>query len=134
MYNIETIFKFMNTTTYERIRPTLVEPGMKYFVNETLKKCSEFKEKYKNYLFNLGVLFGFIAIVSVILIYKYKGKLTPQEKRIKETQKKQYIVSTIKNYQDAKRTAQQQLITGLPHWDSEYEAIMQERGPVRNLL
>ncbi len=124
----------MYSATRDTGRPTLVEPGMKYFVNETLKKCGEFKEKYKNYLFNLGVLCGLIGVIAGILVYKYKGKLTPQETRVKENQKKQYVLSTIKNYQDAKRTAQQQLITGLPQWDSEYEAIMQDRGPMRNLL
>jgi hypothetical protein len=37
----------------------------------------------------------------------------------KETVKKQYILSKIRNYHDAKLRAQQELITGLPHWENE---------------
>lgn len=114
--------------------PRLVEPGTRYFLNETLKKCSEFREKYKNQLFNLGILVAFIILLTGLLMYKYKGKPTAQEKHIQEQNKKQYILSTIKNYQDAKRNAQQQLITGLPQWDNEYEAIMQNRGPTRHVI
>jgi len=114
--------------------PRLVEPGTRYFLNETLKKCSEFREKYKNQLFNLGIFVTFILLLSALLLYKYKGKPTAQEARIQENNKKQYILSTIKNYQDAKRTAQQQLITGLPQWDNEYEAIMQNRAPTRHVI
>ena len=32
-------------------------------------------------------------------------------------------MSRIKNYQQDKLVAQQQLITGLPHWDTEYDII-----------
>ena len=34
---------FDNETT----KPLLVEPGIKYFLHESLKKCSEYKDKYK---------------------------------------------------------------------------------------
>jgi hypothetical protein len=52
------------------------------------------------------------------LLYKYKGKLTPAEKMAKDDQKKQYILSKIKTYQDSKLRAQQELITGLPYWNN----------------
>ena len=42
----------------------------------------------------------------------------------KEWEKKQYILTKIKNYQDAKRIAHQELITGLPGWnDNEYDLV-----------
>ena len=103
--------------------PTLIEPGVKYFLNETLKECYKFKEKYNNIIFNICLLIGFIIILLVILIVKYKGKLTPEEKEEKEQAKKQYILSKISNYQQAKLKEQQELITGLPHWDSEFDII-----------
>jgi hypothetical protein len=62
---------------------------------------------------------SFVVVLVGILIYKYKGKLTPEEMDEKETIKKHYILSKIKNYQDAKIRSQQELITGLPHWDTE---------------
>lgn len=101
-------------------KPILTEPGVKYFLNETLKQCHIFKEKYNNTMFNIGITIAFFIILGIILLYKYKGKLTPDEILQKETQKKQYILSKIKNYQETKLRAQQQLITGLPHWDNEY--------------
>jgi large-conductance mechanosensitive channel len=103
--------------------PTLIEPGVRYFLNETLKECYKFKEKYNNIIFNICLLIGFIIILLVILIVKYKGKLTPEEKEEKEQAKKQYILSKISNYQQAKLKEQQELITGLPHWDSEFDII-----------
>ena len=104
-------------------KPILIEPGVKYFLNETLKQCKDFKEKYYNTIFNmsLGVLLLFFIVL--ILIYKYKGKLTPSEKEAKNREKQQYILSKIKNYQDTKLIAQQNLITGLPNWNNEYDYL-----------
>jgi len=104
-------------------KPLLVEPGIKYFLHETLKQCKEYKEKYNNYIYNAGLLFVFILILGAILLYKYKGKLSKEEIQQKEREKKQYILSKIKNFQDAKRIAHQELITSLPNWDNEYELI-----------
>jgi hypothetical protein len=100
-------------------RPILTEPGVKYFIGEMLKQCHNVKEKYQNMLFNIGLLAFFFVSLGILLIYKYKGKLTPKEIEENETQKKYYILTKIKNYQDAKIKAQQTLITGLPHWEKE---------------
>jgi hypothetical protein len=104
-------------------KPFLIEPGVKYFLNETLKQCREFKVKYNNILFNIFLFLFFIFILGVILLIKYKGKLTPHELRQKNIEKQQYVLSKIKNFQDAKRIAHQELITGLPTWDNEYDII-----------
>lgn len=113
----------MNTFGNEFNKPMLTEPGVKYFLNETLKQCHNFKEKYHNMIFNIGLLIAFFVILGIFLIYKYKGKLTPEEIEQKELEKKRYILSKIKNYQDAKIKAQQELITGLPHWENEFDII-----------
>jgi len=98
-------------------KPSLVEPGVKYFLRETLKHCKEFKDKYNNTLFNIGLLVCFLLLLFGVLVYKYKGKLNPVEKNQKNWDKQQYILTKIKNYKDAKRIAHQELITGLPGWD-----------------
>ena len=98
-------------------KPTLIEPGVKYFLNETLKQCHIFKNKHNNHIMNIVLLSGFFLLLGLILLYKYKVKLTPAEKINKNNEKTQYILSKIKNYQDAKLRAQQDLITGLPHWN-----------------
>ena len=105
------------------IKPMLTEPGVKYYINETLKQCHNFKEERKNLFFNIGLFVSFLIILGILLIYKYKGKLTPEEIEEKEMIKKQYILSKIKNYQSAKIQAQQELITGLPHWENEFDII-----------
>lgn len=104
----------------EFMSPVLTEPGVKYFLNETLKQCHIFKEKYNNIILNISLFIGFLVILVCILIIKYKGKLTPEEKETNELAKKQYILSKIRNYQEAKLKDQQALITGLPHWNNEF--------------
>jgi len=104
-------------------KPILIEPGVKYFLNETLKQCREFKNKYNNILLNLGLFFLFLILLGVILIYKYKGKLTPSEKAKRNYEQQQYILSKIQNFQEAKKRASQELITGLPAWESEFDLI-----------
>jgi len=116
----------MSNYSNDIAKPALVEVGVKYFFRQTLKQCHEFKNKYNNMLFNIFMTVFFCLFLGGILLYKYKGKLTPVEKEKRERQKKQYILSKIKNYQDAKRIAHQELITGLPEWKNDY-ASAQER-------
>ena len=104
-------------------KPILIEPGVKYFLNETLKQCSIFKNKYNNMMFNILLGIIFLLILGLILLFKYKGKLTPVEKEIKNRQKKQYILSKIQNFQESKQRAQQELSTGLPQWETEYDIM-----------
>ena len=104
-------------------KPTLIEPGVKYFLSETLKQCRNFKTIYNNLLINISLGVGFLVLLGVILFFKYKGKLTPVEKDMKNRQKQQYILSKIQNFQEAKKQAHQELITGLPHWETEYDVI-----------
>lgn len=112
----------MNFDT-EFTKPILIEPGVKYFLNETLKQCHKFKEKYNNTIFNISLFVLFFILLGILLAFKYKGKSTPQEKEQKELEKKQYILSKIRNYQEAKTRSQQELITGLPHWETEFDII-----------
>lgn len=103
--------------------PKLMEPGMKYFVNETLKKCHTIKASYNSFFFNLigGILF--IFVLGIFLIIRYKGKLTPVEKEIKMRKEKTYILSKIKQMQDIKKQQIQttNMITDLPKFTNDYE-------------
>lgn len=104
-------------------KPALIEPGVRYFFRETLKQCHEFKNKYHNFLLNLGLFLSFFFILAVILLIKYKGRQTPAEKHAKTQEQQQYILSKIQNFQEAKKRAQQELITGLPKWDNIYNTF-----------
>ena len=96
--------------------PRLIEPGVKSFLNSTLKTCREFKNKYNNTLLNIGLFIGLAFIIFFVLLVKFKGKPTFAEKERKNKDKQQYILSKIKNFQDSKLRAQQSLITGLPQF------------------
>ena len=104
-------------------KPTLIEPGVKYFLHNTLKQCHIVRDNFYNFIFNIGLFIAFLLILGFILLYKYKGKLTPVEIQTKNKEKHQYILTKIQNFQQAKRIAHQELITGLPNWESEYEML-----------
>jgi len=107
----------------EYTKPILIEPGVKYFLNQTLKQCHVIKNNYHNLIFNVGLFIAFLLIVLFVLLYKYKGRLTPSEKHQKNKEKQQYILSKIKILQESKRKAHQELITGLPDWETHHEPI-----------
>ena len=102
-------------------KPKLVEPGVKYFLNQALKQAHQVREQFNNMIFNIGMFIFFLLILGGVLVYKYKGRLTPAEIAQKNKEKQQYILERIKNFQIAKRRAHQELITGLPRWENEYE-------------
>jgi hypothetical protein len=108
----------MNYDDYTK--PSLTEPGVKYFLHQTLKQCHIVRDKFHNMIFNTGLLIGFFIVLALILFYKYKGKLTPVEIERKNIEKQQYILSKIQKFQLAKQAAQEELITGLPNWENEY--------------
>jgi hypothetical protein len=102
----------------DEYKPKLIESGVKSFLGHTLKQCNKYKEKYYNVGINIFILLIIILSTILILFFRYKGKLTEEEKEEKERVKQQYIMSKIKNFQNEKLLAQQKLITGLPHWEN----------------
>jgi hypothetical protein len=107
----------------DNLKPILTEPGVKYFLSQTLKQCHVIKNDFHNTVFNVGLFVLFMFILGILLLYKYKGRLTPAEIENKNRDKQQYILSKIKIFQETKKRAHQELITGLPSWDSEFDAI-----------
>ena len=77
-------------------RPQLIEPGVKSFLSHTLSNCRQIKEKYYNRIYNI---LGFILLVCVIgawLYYRYKGKMTPEEREERSRRQKEYILSKLR--------------------------------------
>ena len=93
----------------------LIEPGMKSFINSALKKSRNIKLKYYNFYFNIGLAIFFIISMSIFLIYKWKGKLTPLEKQIKLKKQKQQIFEKLKRIENIKNN--KHMITDLPKWN-----------------
>ena len=69
-------------------KPSLVEPGTKYFLKETLKKVHVEKTEYDNNLFNVFLFLMFVFVGFFVLNYKYKSKPNEEEKKRKDDLKK----------------------------------------------
>jgi hypothetical protein len=96
--------------------PKLIEPNIKYFTKATLKQCKLMKQKYFSIVVNIACFLLLIVVGGGLLVYKYKGKLSPLEKEVKTQQHKHYIFSKIKQYQDIKAQSNHSLITDLPKY------------------
>jgi len=104
-------------------KPTLIEPGMYFFMKQTLNQCKKLKESYYNVIFNISTFMILLVIIGLILLYKYKGKLTPIEKEKKNREKEKYILSKIKNYQNTKMQKSTDMITNLPAYSNNDYSI-----------
>lgn len=107
----------------EIAKPALIEPGVRFFLHQSLKQCNILREEYYNLVFNIMVFVGLLLFFGLILVYKYKGRLSTSEMQKKNKEKQQYLLSKIQNFQENKRKSHQELITGLPNWENEYDTL-----------
>ena len=110
------MYSSLSNFNSDNIKPKLTENGIKSFLKHILKNCHDFRTNYINIMYNITLLLFFVIILTIILVMKYKGKITPEEQQEKDTKTKNYILSKIKNFQVDKLRKQQSLITGLPHF------------------
>ena len=101
----------------------LIEPGVKYFLKETLKNCNKKRIMYNNNLFNLWLFLGFFSILGIFLYYKFKTKPTKQDLEKKEKLKETYIINKVKSLNEKAARERQELITNLPKFESDYELM-----------
>ena len=106
----------MDTKDYldEIVKPRLTEPGVKYYMTETLKICKISKHKYFNIIFNVLMLGGWVLIIGGVLYYRYKGLPSREQKQEKCNQKKKYILGKIQAMQKMQQNNSLDLITNLP--------------------
>ena len=108
-------------------KPILTEPGVKYFMNEVLKTCKDNKTIFTNKVYNLILFLIFVLIIGGFLYYKYRGKLTPEEKEKKMRDEKQDVLMRLNalnvNIEKNKKTAAN-LITDLPVWDVQSSDVI----------
>jgi len=95
-------------------KPALTEFPTKYYIRNSLREVRRFKDKYITIFANILLFLLFIGIFGGLLYYKYKGKLTPQEKKQKEKEKKMYLFQKLHQISYEKDKANQNLITDLP--------------------
>ena len=97
-------------------KPSLIENGTISFLYTTLYNCHIYRQKYNNYIFNITVFCFLVVGMGITLLFRYKGKPNIQEIMMRETDKKNYIMSKIYNYQQNKLQQSQNLITNLPRF------------------
>lgn len=108
-------------------RPVLTEPGVKYWVTQTLRECRKFKDRNISIFFNISMLILFSTVVGGFLTYKYKGKTTQAEMAEKNMKKQEYIVSKLQNLALIKNKANSKMITDLPTWNNHPEIAVLDR-------
>ena len=101
------------------MKPKLIEPGVKYIINKTFVKSNIIKEKYQNTLFNICMLLLIFGLITFLLLYKYKGKLTENEIKLRNNKNKKYLLQKINeiNYIRVKENKEKNMITNLPLFD-----------------
>ena len=107
----------------QQFRPSLTEPGVRYFLGETLKKCHEQRTEVNYYMINLGLLGVFIAIVAVYLLYKYKTRPTEKDREKLKKLKRDYFITKVRKMQAKKARELNQNITNLPKFESPFEVL-----------
>ncbi len=98
----------------EYSKPLLTELTTKFYIKNSLKEVRTFKNKYISIIINILLLLFFVGTIALLLFYKYKGKPTPEEIKIKENQKKHYLFEKLHKISYEKRKENQNLITDLP--------------------
>jgi hypothetical protein len=101
----------------------LIEPGVRYFFCESLKRCKGKKILYFNTILNLGLLFLFVAIMGLLLIYKRNTKPTKEEIEANNILQKKYILEKVKMLNKEKQKRSNQIITNLPTFESNFEKL-----------
>lgn len=94
------------------MNPSLVEDGVKNFMNTTLNNCYQKKMELYSWVVNITcfVVF-FLLLVSILYLFK-KPKLTPYEMNEKMQREQEYVVSKIRDYKEMHRSSSR--ITDLP--------------------
>lgn len=104
----------------EKVGPTLVEPGVKYFLSESLHNCKEVKLQLYNNIFNISLFLFLTFGIGTFLYVKYKNKLSPQEKQKKNKEVSNYINNKIKSLEKEQQHKRNEMITNIPEFESEH--------------
>lgn len=107
----------------------LVEPGVKYFFNESLKQCGKTKYVYYSELLNVMLFIIFFSILGVFLYYSYQNKERKEKKKQMTNMEKQQFIIQLGDKMRAmekQKYKQESMITNLPEFESEFEIAMKK--------
>ena len=99
----------------------LIEPGVSYFLEETLKQCHREKWKYNNLVINIFLCIVIVFIVWFTLYYMNKAKnITEKEKKEKDRIKQTYFLDKIKQMSEKANKEFNLSITNLPKFENDF--------------
>ena len=102
----------------QNIRPRLIEPGVKYFLNSSLEQCNIFKTKYYNFLYNLGMFIALSLVVGITLYVKYTNKNNIKLQEEKKRQEREYIMNKLRFMQDYRKNQIDRPMSDLSTWQN----------------
>ena len=103
--------------------PSLTEPGVKYFLRETLKQCKVKRNIYHNKLLNIALFILFLLILSILLYYKYKTRPTDEDRKKLKQLKRDYFITRVRTIEAKKAKSLSESITDLPKFESPFEVL-----------
>ena len=106
--------------------PSLVEPGVKYFLGETLKNCRKTKYEHYNQLLNIVLFFIFFGILGIVVYYSYREKKDEETREEKNERKQLYVLNMVREFNDKQLRKHGDKITDLPEFESEFEITMKK--------
>lgn len=80
--------------------PKLVENKIKQLISVNLNQCHNLKMKYYNFLYNCFCVIFLVLVIGTILYNQYQSKKNPENMKIKENKKRDYILYNIRKFQN----------------------------------
>jgi hypothetical protein len=78
--------------------PRLIEPGVSYFFNQTLRQCHVFRMRYWQWVTNLTAIAVGVVVLGGILWWKRRQRPTPEKLAERHEQRRAYIVNRIRAF------------------------------------
>ena len=100
--------------------PKLVEPNVRYFIDNSLKSVHEYRMNNYSFFLNIGAVVFFVLVFGGVLYYRFKSKPTPYEIQQKMKRDQEIIMSKIQMYQDDKKRGSYSEMTKMPFVDTDY--------------
>ena len=103
-----------------KIEPNLTEPGIVYYLHNSLRNHHIKKMRVQNRYYNLACFLVLLGILGIFLFYKIKSKPEVEEQKQLKEQTRQYLLNKFTKKTNLGTTAQ---ITNLPKFESDFELL-----------
>jgi hypothetical protein len=99
----------------DRFVPCLIDSKTGIYMQDTLKKCHEFRVQTYSWAFNFGLVFIFISFVCLGLYICFTRKKSPAEEKEKILNDQRIILEKIRSLKEQKQNYyQEDSMTHLP--------------------